>query len=818
RRSRSWLSPDSMACKASCISARPTARRSRCPWRCSNWLALMAAAVAAEEGAKVPASRRVKAWLGERVATLRLAEFPALPEGYEAPQSALARAMKRLVYEAYRVAPGANLFALLNDPLVHARFGVPDGHYIGATRGNVVVDWLRRGATVRDLVEARGDIFILDPPGEFKVLRDFDPKLIGNSPVQALGSIPGYDPAATRSFMRDLVTEMAGDALARYRDASGKLGSIDVESSIRNRFWGLKDEKSGLTFKEALARALEKGLNRIFTKELVKNAPGLLGIVEDTLNTPNFATDLVELVIDGQLASLTRDFAPYISRIHEKGGARRLRVVDGDAMVGVAMLQVAERVVAAAATIGLLKVAINAGMFDGTGLSLGELNRRLVGTVKQKPDNRINRLALAQKLNIAQQESFTTPYTSIDDRTVGLLSAVFELIVRRDAEPLAKLLQGVKKAEDLHAISPADLASRAAAYQKNMFMLQMNGATLNQIAMAAVGKDAARVPFVGSDADRALYAREMGGMVAVPLASMYNPEFVGDKEVRGSVHADSELDLLLRSRDGTRVILEECKFIQDLHTSGSSQARESLWTTARAGFYSTKAGTVVGLWLVLDASESEQSIKDWVRNSLAKDPRYVLGPGAQRSDARLSWNIGVKLPVKLDPVQQERLRGYIAAELAKHQANGDLATYTVVQMLKDIARAHPELRIPANAEPMLVLNRDANGNLLRTGTDPLDIQHGGANPWPSPISPISFIRPDSSLTLQEFKNRIDSGPDSKPISQWEGFFVDTRTVVFRVVQVNMARAAIVQDNLNFLSLLCHLAGVQMRVTIADFIK
>ncbi|MEX2715219.1 MAG: hypothetical protein Q6370_002840, partial [Candidatus Sigynarchaeota archaeon] len=125
-------------------------------------------------------------------------------------------------------------------------------------------------------------------------------------------------------------------------------------------------------------------------------------------------------------------------------------------------------------------------------------------------------------------------------------------------------------------------------------------------------------------------------------------------------------------------------------------------------------------------------------------------------------------------------------------------------------------RIPANAEPMLVLNRDANGNLLRTGTDPLDIQHAGSNQWykdAKPTDPISFIKPDSTLSLQEFLIRMASNP----IQQWEGFFVDTQTVVFRVVQVNMARAAIVQDNLNFLSLLCHLAGVQMRVSTADFL-
>ena len=91
---------------------------------------------------------------------------------------------------------------------------------------------------------------------------------------------------------------------------------------------------------------------------------------------------------------------------------------------------------------------------------------------------------------------------------------------------------------------------------------------------------------------------------------------------------------------------------------------------------------------------------------------------------RLSWDIGVKLPVKLDACEQERLRGYIEAYMASHAGST-----TVAKMMTDIARAHPDLRIPAGAEALLVLNRGSNGNLLRAGADPLDIEHGGKKAW-----------------------------------------------------------------------------------------
>ncbi len=128
-------------------------------------------------------------------------------------------------------------------------------------------------------------------------------------------------------------------------------------------------------------------------------------------------------------------------------------------------------------------------------------------------------------------------------------------------------------------------------------------------------------------------------------------------------------DLLLQPLDGQQVKVVECKFIKELinnHGIGSSsdsrkgggKARDSLWNTARSAAYTT-GPAFTQLWLALDASITTQEIRKWVTTNLAKDPRYTVGAERTGTSERLSWDLDVKLPVKLDPVKQEQLRGYI---------------------------------------------------------------------------------------------------------------------------------------------------------------
>ncbi|MEX2716220.1 MAG: hypothetical protein Q6370_007960, partial [Candidatus Sigynarchaeota archaeon] len=269
-------------------------------------------------------------------------------------------------------------------------------------------------------------------------------------------------------------------------------------------------------------------------------------------------------------------------------------------------------------------------------------------------------------------------------------------------------------------------------------------------------------------------------------------------------------------------IVVEAKFIESLvDGSGGYKARESMWNSVRSWVYST--GTTPEVWLAVTKDIPTAEIVQFVANQMKYDRRatpnqgrYIIGTTALRVDKNgmptegMTFDIGMRLPGKLDAYKTEKLQGYIDDYMASHPAS-TLADI----MMDDIVRAHPELGIDAaTAKAFLVKNRDPNNDYrtIISGTDPTLVNPFNDEQWDwkNPNRPHTYelYAWGTGTTIGQIASDCkDPKTGAFDAKQLEVFIVDTRYIVLRVVRVDATRQDVIMSNMALLDVWCHLGWV-----------
>nr|MDO8115594.1 hypothetical protein [Candidatus Sigynarchaeota archaeon] len=305
--------------------------------------------------------------------------------------------------------------------------------------------------------------------------------------------------------------------------------------------------------------------------------------------------------------------------------------------------------------------------------------------------------------------------------------------------------------------------------------------------------------------------KRVQGMVRKPQAWLYNPDWVGDSTLDKMVRLDG---IFYKPGSTTRIdgIVVEAKFIESLLKSGGRRARDSIWDSVRSWVYST--GTTPEVWLAVTKDMTTAEIVQYVTDQMKYDGRttpnqgrYIVGTGAHRSAEGTTFDIGMRLPGKVDAYKIEKLQGYIDAYVASHPASTPVDT-----MMQEIVQSHPELGIDAtSARAFLVKNRDP-ANDYRTvvkGTDPSEVNPYATIKWsnPDPSSPfdVEVYKTGTGITIGQIASDCkDPATGMFDARQIEVFFVDTRPVVLRVVRVDATRQDVIMSNMALLDVWCHL--------------
>ncbi|MEX2681394.1 MAG: hypothetical protein Q6373_007325 [Candidatus Sigynarchaeota archaeon] len=176
----------------------------------------------------------------------------------------------------------------------------------------------------------------------------------------------------------------------------------------------------------------------------------------------------------------------------------------------------------------------------------------------------------------------------------------------------------------------------------------------------------------------------------------------------------------------------------------------------------------------------------------------------------MTFDIGMRLPGKLDAYKTEKLQGYIDDYMASHPAS-TLADI----MMDDIVRAHPELGIDAaTAKAFLVKNRDPNNDYrtIISGTDPTLVNPFNDEQWDwkNPNRPHTYelYAWGTGTTIGQIASDCkDPKTGAFDAKQLEVFIVDTRYIVLRVVRVDATRQDVIMSNMALLDVWCHLGWV-----------
>ncbi|MEX2716135.1 MAG: hypothetical protein Q6370_007530, partial [Candidatus Sigynarchaeota archaeon] len=716
-----------------------------------------------------------------------------------------------------------------NDPLVHARFGVPDGHYIGATRGNVVVDWLRRGATVRDLVEARGEAIIFDPSKlGWRFQEDYRIQMKpGQTVEQIINSKIPYDPSAVVDWNDKYLGEISADipwtafkSLAKQFPYPGEKGFI--ERSI----WSL--QRAALV-NQQIQRIMQNAIDDIKKQHPTwdQKSPAFVAIMYQRLFPDwyvtqagtkeypahdSFITDIIAARV-----SLTRETYQFLTRVNpvvDHGKiVNQLYIQDGNMIQAEGNLRLLERSAAAWGIDGLLKMIEQNGGFDALASHLTAITGEKVAAHQIKEAVRglgaVERLVIADSINLLEDAQFSSGAST--SRKDGLLDAVIDALSGRPAK-LRDFLRLNRAGASVPVERLESLLNHLAAAEVNRITGRIKEVPKSQRTRPGVHESTIYAP---TAAQSLWYYKRVQGMHQQPFARMYNPDYVGRWQNTKGVPVYRPLDgIYARFDAGTRTWDNIDLQAKDYHVdllertqdgALSKRMRDSLWDDMRATAFTM--GGVKEAWIGMASEERGarndllvQRIDEIMKKLPRNDPRF--GAFTPRAGEFLSYDTTMCFPFKLDAYKQELLEKYIAQYMAAHA--GQLGSITVPQMLDDICRAHPELGIrPGQGTAFLVQNRYGNGNVIHEGIDPLDIEGGGKTPWRYSPPQIGIINPSSTMTLLQFQQVLETNP----LNRFEGFFIIQQDVIVRVVLTQETRGHIVRQCMLLLDVLCDLAGI-----------
>jgi len=534
-------------------------------------------------------------------------------------------------------------------------------------------------------------------------------------------------------------------------------------------------------------------------------------------------------------------FNPFMARIVDlaKTGTT-LEMVDANAVSMYGDLRLLERAAAAWGVSDLLGVAFKAGMLDAYavkhGTTLKALEQAIRGT-HQAMRELVERLVLGQSMLLDDTQFVSVASKTIKTRKDGLLDVLIEAVLG-NKKPLANFL--------------GTTASGAASITRWEYLLNrdLNAAEVNRIinvikeipkSQRTRGAHESTI-WAPTPQQSMYYLERMRGMVHRAQALMLNPDYVGAELETSGTPSTRPMDAYsVRYRPGTTIVedlvVKQAKsFSRETLSRSHADVADSLWDDMRTGVFSTAALSEawVGLAMEEDSAANAALIHE-IENTFnwlnEKDPRFrgkvqrLYEPGDF-----LTWKAaGLEFPFKLDSYRQALFRGYVQAELAKHDAAGDLGTYTVTRMMADIIAAHhADLSISKDCATLfLVQNRDASGKALRDGIDPLNVKGEYElvwNPvkkrWDVKIDQAGqkvvrpawdalgqwIARPDDGMTLQQFRTQMDALPGK--INALEGFFIDTRDVTMRAALTRKSRGQIMRENIRLIDVLCEIAGIK----------
>ena len=770
---------------------------------------------------------------------------------------------------AWRADPGQDAFAALNTPEMHDRYNVPEGGYIEAEKGGLIVSTGSKH-TIQSLLTAEGELILRDP-GEFDILKQLKKKAkdgaikvfeseLHNRPITIPSTIADlearythFDPDMPRDYTSDFMRDVGADL--SYEDwlTYGLIGMQFPESGIKGFIERsvLHAHKNGINqyietildqkVKDLLAQDPTKRVQEVEFLESDRRLPWwdqFAGIRNDVATSDNsfitelqrmrneIRTELQDLIEGHHVRHQEFTAIPYPNT---KTRGDRVKIVPSDMIYQQGLLENAEQLVAAWAVTEMLRMAMRDQHLSLSKTQVEQLTsmleRRGLGHTPLP-----ERLAILEGIHMVDDGAFTSK---------GSVPGLFDA--------MAKYLQGDRS--DLKTLI-TDLRK-----QKNL-LRQLCAAQLNQDAMhprqATPGQgwlwDGSYSQRTGQEWNSMYLVRKTKNMHRISDARFLNPHAdTTQTKLKDMVKVDGYF------HDGTKQIFVECKFIERL--AGGSEVingrtiRERWAGPLRSSYNTIHAATrsnggisrpeMMEIFLVVTqdigttqiTSNDVANDRPFIDLRMANDRRYTIIRQLPLSNTKrnigatgqnMAWEVEVHMPFKLDALRQELL----IEAIGNYINDPSNAGKTVAQMCAEIKQnprayvnslpAWATMRFPISPEGelFLVQNRDANGNMIYEDLDPLAItgeERWDSEPYNSEGDVVEIFDSSRSITIAEFKNILDS--KNIQLGDLEGFYREEERVIFRVLRTRTTRTDIIAQNMVLVDVLCELAGVQNELRI-----